>query len=255
VIHPTSLVHSQAVIGEGVEIGPFCVVGKHVVIGARTKLLSHVVVNGRTTIGEETIIYPFASVGLPSQDRKYEGEVSYTRIGDRTILREYVSVHRATGPGETTSIGNDCLLLAYVHVAHNCTIGDHVTMSSSAQIAGHVQIGDYANVGGMTGIHQFVRVGTYAMVGGMSRIGRDCPPYFLIEGTEPVVRGLNTIGLRRANFAPDVLAELKECYKLLYRSKLNTSQALEAMRRIATTPESRNLIAFVESGSERGIAK
>jgi UDP-N-acetylglucosamine acyltransferase len=253
--HPSAIVHPNAAIGEGAEIGPFCVIGDRVKIGARTKLLAHVVVNGNTTIGEDTIVYPFTTIGMPSQDRKFEGEVSYTQIGDRTIVREYVSIHRATGEGQVTTVGDDCLLLAYVHVAHNCLIGNHVTMSSSAQLAGHVTIEDHANVGGMTGVHQFVRIGTYAMVGGMSKIGRDCPPYFLVEGGPAVVRDVNRIGLRRANFPPEVMAELKECYKLLYRSNLNTSQALAAMRELVKTPEGRHLVEFVEAASERGITK
>jgi UDP-N-acetylglucosamine acyltransferase len=255
VIHPSAIVHPEAKLGEGAEIGPFCIVAGNVTLGARTKLLAHVVVNGNTTIGDDAIVYPFATIGMSSQDRKYEGERSYTRIGNRTTLREYVSVHRATGDDEVTVVGDDCLLLAYVHIAHNCLLGNHVTMSSSAQLAGHVVVGDYATVGGMTGAHQFVRIGTYAMIAGMSKIGRDVPPYFLAEGGPAEVRDINRIGLRRANFSAEVIAELKECYKLLYRSKLNTSQALEAMRQIVKSDEGRHLVAFVEAGSDRGIIK
>ena len=254
-IHPSAIVHPEAKIGEGAEIGPFCIVAANVTLGDRSKLLAHVVVNGNTTIGDDSIVYPFATIGMSSQDRKYEGERSYTRIGNRTTLREYVSVHRATGDDEVTVVGDDCLLLAYVHIAHNCLLGNHVTMSSSAQLAGHVVVGDYATVGGMTGAHQFVRIGTYAMIAGMSKIGRDVPPYFLVEGGPAVVRDINRIGLRRANFSPEVIAELKECYKLLYRSKMNTSQALEAMRQIVKSDEGRHLVAFVEAGSDRGIIK
>jgi UDP-N-acetylglucosamine acyltransferase len=252
--HFTSVVHPGAVIGDRAEIGPFCVVGEHVTIGARTKLLAHVVVNGHTTIGEDTTLYPFVTLGLPSQDRKYVGEVSYTKVGSRTTLREFVSVHRATGEGEVTSIGDDSLLLAYVHIAHNCQIGNHVTMSSTAQLAGHVIVDDYATVGGMTGVHQFVRIGKHAMVGGASKIGRDVPPYLLVAGEPATAGGLNLIGLRRAGFPAEVMAELKECYKLLYRSHLNTSQALEAMRAIVKTDEGREMIEFV-AASKRGITK
>jgi UDP-N-acetylglucosamine acyltransferase len=253
--HPTAVVHPLAIVGEGAEIGPFCVVGEHVRIGARTRLLSHVVVNGHTEIGEDTVIYPFTTIGMASQDRKYQGEVSYTKIGNRTTIREFVSIHRGTGEGEVTSVGDDCLLLTYVHVAHNCHIGNHVTMSSTAQLSGHVTIEDHANIGGMTGAHQFVRIGAYAMVGGFTKIARDIPPYFLVEGVPAEVHGLNSIGLRRAEFATETLAELKECYKLLYRSKLNMSQALEAMSQIVKTPEGEHLIAFVRGQSERGIMK
>jgi UDP-N-acetylglucosamine acyltransferase len=253
-IHRSSVVHPSAAIGEGAEIGPFCVVGEHVTIGPGTRLLANVVVNGHTSIGEDSTIFPFVTLGLPSQDRKYQGEVSYTTIGDRTTLREFVSVHRATGEGEVTSIGDDSLLLAYSHVAHNCRIGNHVTMSSTAQLSGHVMIDDYATIGGMTGVHQFVRIGKHAMIGGFTKIARDIPPYLLVDGTPPSVGGLNVIGLRRAEFRPEVMAELKECYKLLYRSHLNTSQALDAMRAIVTTDEGREMVAFV-AASKRGITK
>lgn len=255
-IHPTAIVHPGAVIGEGAEIGPYCVVGENVKIGKRTKLLAHVVVNGYTTIGCDSAVHPFCSIGAPSQDRKVQlGEISYTTIGDRTVIREYVSVHRATGDGETTSIGDDTLLLAYGHVAHNCRVGNHVTMSSTAQIAGHVVLEDHVTVGGQTGVHQFVRVGSYSMVGGMSRITRDVPPYLLVEGSPAEPYGLNSIGLRRAGFAPEVLTELKEAYRLLYRAGLNVSQAIEAIRESVATDEGRRFLAFIETESERGIIK
>ena len=254
-IHPSAVVHPGASLGEEVEIGPFCVVGKNVALGARSRLLSHVVVNGHTTIGEDTVVYPFAALGLSSQDRKYQGEVSYTKIGARTTIREFVSIHRGTGEGEVTAVGDDCLLLTYAHVAHNCTIGNHVTMSATAQLAGHVSIGNHATIGGMTGVHQFVRIGDYAMVGAFTRIGRDVPPYFLVADIPAAVHGINSVGLRRAEFASETLIELKECFKLLYRSKLNISQALEAMQQIVKTPEGEHVIAFVKGQSERGIMK
>ena len=182
---PTPVVHPNARIGRGAEIGPFCIVGDNVKIGRGTKLLAHVVVNGLTTIGDDCTIHPFCSIGAASQDRKYGGERSYTTIGDRTVIREYVSVHRATGEERKSPRSGSRparLLLAYVHIAHNCRIGDGVTMSSTAQLAGHVVIEDHANIGGMTGMHQFLRVGAYAMVGGMSKLTRDVPPFFLAEG-------------------------------------------------------------------------
>ncbi|MBC5810189.1 MAG: acyl-ACP--UDP-N-acetylglucosamine O-acyltransferase, partial [Candidatus Eremiobacteraeota bacterium] len=253
-IHQTAIVHPKAVVGRGAEIGPYCVIGEHVSIGDRTRLLAHVVVNGRTTIGQDCVVYPFASIGMQSQDRKYEGEFSYTTIGDRTTLREFVSIHRATGEGETTQVGNDCLLLTYVHVAHNCRVGNFVTMSSTAQLAGHVIVDDYATLGGMAGVHQFVRIGTYAMVGGFSKTARDVPPYTLVEGLPSSAHGLNSIGLRRAQFPRETIADLKAMYKALYLSQLNTKHALEAMREIVKTEEGRRLIAFVEN-SERGIVK
>ncbi len=254
-IHTSAVVHPKADISAGAEIGPFCVVGETVKIGARTKLLAHVVVNGYTTIGEDSEIHPFCSIGSPSQDRKFHGERSYTTIGDRTVLREYVSVNRATGEGQTTSVGDDSLLLAYVHIAHNCAIGDHVTMSSTAQLAGHVVIEDYATVGGQTGVHQFVRIGQHAMVGGITRLTRDVPPFFLVEGNPAQPYGLNSVGLRRAEFTPEIVSELKECYRILYRSGHNISQAKDAMREIVRSDQGRELLAFIEAPSERGIVK
>jgi len=254
-IHPTAIVHPKAVIGQGAEIGPYCIIGEHVKIGKRATLLAHVVVNGYTTVGEGARIHPFCSIGARSQDRKYHGEIAYTTIGDRTEIREFVSVHRATGEGETTSIGNDSLLLAYVHIAHNCRVGDHVTMSSTAQLAGHVIVEDYATIGGQTGVHQFVRIGEHAMVGGISKITRDVPPYFLVEGNPVQPYGLNNVGLRRAEFSPEILTELKECYKIVYRSGYNISQAVEALRTLVVSPQGRHLLAFIEAPTERGIVK
>ncbi|GAC1304344.1 MAG: acyl-ACP--UDP-N-acetylglucosamine O-acyltransferase [Vulcanimicrobiaceae bacterium] len=254
-IHPTAIVHPKAAIGEGAEIGPFCVIGEHVSIGARTTLLAHVVVNGFTTIGEDTRIHPFCSIGAPSQDRKYHGEVAFTTIGSRTEIREYVSVHRATGENEVTSVGDDTLLLAYVHIAHNCRIGNHVTMSSTAQLAGHVIVEDHVTIGGQTGVHQFVRIGEFAMVGGISKITRDVPPYFLVEGNPATPYGLNKVGLRRAEFTPEIVSELKECYGIMYRSGHNISQAAEAMRGVVRSDRGRHLLAFIDAPTERGIVK
>jgi UDP-N-acetylglucosamine acyltransferase len=255
-IHPTAVVHPKAKLSPDAEIGPYCIVGEHVEIGAGSKLLAHVVVNGRTTIGSDTTIFPFCSIGQTSQDKKAETEeIAYTRIGDRTTIREYVSIHRATGEGEVTSVGNDCLLLSYVHIAHNCQIGNEVTMSNLAQLAGHCIVEDNATVGGMAGTHQFVRIGRHAFVGGMSKITRDVPPFFLVEGNPARVYGLNSVGLRRAHFPPEQFAELKECYKIMYHSEKNTSQALAALKEMVTTDAGRELIAFVEAESSRGIVK
>lgn len=254
-VHPTSIVHPGARIAEDAEIGPYCLIGENVVVGPRTKLLSHVVVNGHTTIGEDTTIYPFCTIGLPSQDRKASEELAYTTIGNRTTIREYASIHRATGEGEVTSVGDDCLLLAYVHIAHNCRVGNGVTMSNLAQLAGHVIVEDHAGFGGVSGTHQFVRVGRYSFVGGLTKLTRDVPPFFLVEGNPARVYGLNSVGLRRAGFPADQLSELKECYKIMYHSDKNTSQALAALKEIVKTDAGRHLVAFVEAESARGILK
>ena len=255
-IHPTAIVHPDAQLGEEVEIGPYCLVGEHVAIGSRSKLLSHVIVNGYTTIGEDSVFYPFSTIGLPSQDRKaVADERSYTTIGSRTTIRENVSIHRASGPEEVTSVGNDCLLLAYVHIAHNCRIGDGVTMSNLAQIAGHVIVEDHATFGGNSVAHQFVRVGRYAFIGGVSKLTRDVPPYFLVEGNPARPYGPNSVGLRRAGFSAEELAELKECYKIMYHSDKNISQALATLKETVKTEPGRHLVAFVEAESSRGILK
>jgi UDP-N-acetylglucosamine acyltransferase len=256
VIHPTAIVHPNAEIGKNVEVGPYCVVGEHVKIGARAILLAHVVITGRTSIGEDTVIHPFASIGAPSQDRKADlDEIAYTTIGARTVIREYVSIHRGTGPNSVTSVGDDTLLLAYVHIAHNCRIGNHVTMSNLAQLAGQVVVEDYAGLGGMAGIHQDVRIGRHAFVGGYAKLGRDVPPFFLVDGNPPAVYGLNSVGLRRHGFPRETLAELKEAYKIIYRSERNISQAVTALRETVKTGEGRALLEFLEAPSERGILK
>ncbi|GAC1416239.1 MAG: acyl-ACP--UDP-N-acetylglucosamine O-acyltransferase [Candidatus Velthaea sp.] len=254
-IHATAIVHPSAKVGRGAEVGPYCLVGENVKIGARTKLLGHVVVNGHTTIGEDTTIFPFASIGMASQDRKAVEEIAYTTIGNRTTVREYVSIHRATGDGQTTAVGDDCLLLAYVHIAHNCVVGNNVTMSNLAQLAGHCVVEDHAGIGGMAGTHQFVRIGRHSFIGGYTKVVRDVPPYFLIEGNPAEVYGLNSAGLRRAGFAREVMSELKDAYKTIYRSDRNLSQAIESLRETVTTDEGRALLAFLEADSDRGIMK
>jgi len=255
VIHPTEIVHPHAEVASRVEIGPFCIVGEHVKIGEGTTLQAHVVVNGWTEIGRECNVYPFATLGATSQDRKYSGERAFTRIGNRTTLREYVSIQRATGEDEATVVGDDCLLLAYVHIAHNCVVGNGVTMSNLAQLAGHCEINDFAVIGGMAGIHQFTRVGRYAMVGGASKITKDVPPFFLIEGNPAEPYGLNSVGLRRAGFKVDERNEIKRFYKILYNPKMNVSQAIEEMKAEVTTEPGREMVAFLESPSQRGILK
>ena len=254
-IHPTAIVHPNANIARGVDIGPYCLVGENVSIGKGTVLQAHVVINGWTSLGEDCEIYPFATIGASSQDRKYTGERAFTKIGSRTVLREYVSVQRATGEDQVTAVGDDCLLLAYVHIAHNCILGNHVTMSNLAQLAGHVEVGDFVTIGGQAGVHQFTRIGRYAMVGGASKITKDVPPFFLIEGNPAEPYGLNSVGLRRAGFSVEERNEIKKFYKILYNPKLNVSQAVEEMKAEASSDPGRELVAFLEAPSQRGILK
>jgi UDP-N-acetylglucosamine acyltransferase len=254
-IHSTAIVHPSANVARGVDIGPYCLVGENVSIGKGTVLQGHVVINGWTSIGEHCEIYPFATIGAASQDRKYAGERAYTKIGNRTVLREYVSVQRATGEDQVTAVGDDCLLLAYTHIAHNCVLGNHVTMSNLAQLAGHVEVADFVTIGGQAGVHQFTRIGRYAMVGGASKITKDVPPFFLIEGNPAEPYGLNSVGLRRAGFSLEERNEIKKFYKILYNPKLNVSQAVEEMKAEASSEPGRELVAFLEAPSQRGILK
>ncbi len=254
-IHPLAIVHPDARLGRGVEIGPFCLVGEKARIGDGTKLLSNVIVNGQTIIGRDNEIHPFAVIGGPSQDKKYRGEVSYVRVGDRNVIREYVTINRGTGAESETVVGDDNHLLANVHIAHNCRIGNRVVMSNVASLAGHVTVGDSANIGGMVGVHQFVRIGRMAMIGGKSRVVKDIPPFMLVEGNPTTVYGLNTVGLKRNNLSAEVLAELKEAHRILYRSNLNLSTALERLQDKMRTEEGRELIAFLQEETDRGILK
>ncbi|HEV2878314.1 MAG TPA: acyl-ACP--UDP-N-acetylglucosamine O-acyltransferase [Candidatus Eremiobacteraceae bacterium] len=254
-IHPLAVVHPDARLGHNVEVGPFCLVGAKARIGDGTKLLAHVIVNGHTVIGRDNEIHPFAVVGGPSQDKKYRGEVSYVRVGDRNVIREYVTINRGTGVESETVVGNDNHLLAGVHIAHNCRIGNHVVMSNLVALAGHVSVGDSANIGGMVGVHQFVRIGRLAMVGGKSKLIKDIPPFMLVEGNPATVYGLNTVGLKRGNISPEAMAELKEAHRMLYRANFNLSTALDQLRGKMLTDEGRELIAFLQEETDRGILK
>ena len=254
-IHPTAVVHPNAQIDRGVEIGPYCLVGERVQIGRGTVLQGHAVVNGWTTIGDDCTIFPFVTIGAASQDKKYTGERAFTTIGNRTTIREYASIQRATGEDQTTAVGDDCLLLAYVHVAHNCNVGNGVVMSNLAQLAGHCVVSDNAVVGAMSGLHQFTRVGRYAMIGGYSKLTRDVPPFLLVDGNPPAAYGPNSVGLRRANFSAEERDEIKRFYKLLYDPKNNVSQAVEAMERDVSTAPGREIIAFLQAESQRGVLK
>lgn len=251
-VHPTAVIHPSARLGDGVKIGPYAVIGEHTTIGAGTTIGPHAVIEPYTTLGVDCQVFSGAIIGGVPQDLKFAGEESYTVIGDRNIIRECVTINRATGMGEETRIGDDNMFQAYVHVAHNCVIGNQVVMSNCATLAGHVSVEDYAIIGGLAGIHQFCRVGTMAMVGAMSRVTQDVPPYMLIEGAPPRVLGPNVIGLRRRGLESDERTLIKRAYKLMYRSELNFAQALAQIAELGDSPYLRNLIAFVET-SERGV--
>ena len=250
-IHPTAQVHPSAQLHPTVEVGPYAIIGEHVKIGRETTVGAHVVIDGHTEIGDRNRIFPGAAIGLEPQDLKYKGAASWVKIGNDNLIREYVTINRATGEDEATVIGNQTMLMAYVHVAHNCTIEDRAIITNSVALAGHVHIESGARLGGMLGIHQFVRIGCMAMVGGMSRIDRDVPPYMLVEGNPCRVRSLNLIGLKRAGVAElddgQVFAGLKKAFRLLYRSGLPLEKALSQFELLPPSEHLQHLHQFLQA--------
>jgi UDP-N-acetylglucosamine acyltransferase len=254
-VHPTAIVHPWARIGSGVKIGPYSVIGEHVELGDGCVVGPNVLIEGRTTIGRNNAFYHGASIGTPPQDLKYSGEVSYLEIGNDNTFREFTTVNVATNEGEKTLIGSQCLLMAYVHVAHDCAIGDEVILANSVNLAGYVSVDDCATIGGITPVHQFVKIGKHAFIGGASRIERDVPPFVKVAGNPPRVYGINSIGLERRGFTPERRAMIKAMFNVLYRNDLNVSQVLEQLKNgTFQDPERQILVDFLEA-SERGITK
>ena len=255
-IHPTAIVEDGATLGADVEIGPYAHVGKDVTIGDGTVIRQGAIVDGHTTIGAQCQVFPYACIGMKTQDLKYhEGSVSYVEIGDRTVIREFATVHLGTADGEKTVIGSDCLFMCYCHAAHGVVMGNHVICSNSVQLAGDVHLQDWAIVGGCSAVHQFCTVGKHAMVGGMARITQDIPPFMLCipKGDEIHVAGPNVVGLTRRGFAKEILSTLKEASRVLYRSGLNRSQALERIESdIEQIDEIKDLVQFYRN-SQRGV--
>jgi len=255
-IHASAIVSPQAKIGQDCYIGAYSIVGEKVVLGDRVQLESHVVIDGKTEIGDETRVFPFVSIGLAPQDLKYKGEESATKIGKRNQIREFVTVHRGTqGGGGLTRIGNDNLLMAQAHVAHDCRIGNEVIMANAATLAGHVEIADRANIGAYSGIHQFCRIGLEAFVGGYSVIVKDALPFAISQGNHAKCYGLNRLGLKRRGYSKETIKKLHHAYHLLLSSKLNTSQAVEKIKLdVKDCAEVDLLIDFIET-SKRGVVK
>ena len=255
-IHPTAIVDKNAQLGEGVEIGPYATVEGDVKIGAGTVVQQGAILRGHTTIGENCQIFPYACIGMKTQDLKYqEGSVSYVEIGDRTVIREFATVHLGTADGEKTIIGSDCLFMAYCHAAHGVILGDHVICSNSVQLAGDVHIQDWAIVGGCAASHQFCTIGKHAMVGGMSKIRQDVPPFMLCDMQEGSLRviGPNVVGLTRRGFRREVIQALKEAFRFIYHSGLNRSQALERVENdVEQFEEIKELVSFYRN-STRGV--
>ena len=256
-IHPTAIVDAHAHIADTAEVGPFCIVGAHVTVGHRTRLMAHVYLEGTTVIGEDNVFYPYSTVGVASQDLKYKGEPSETRIGDRNTVREFATIHRGTeGGGLVTEIGDDNLLMAYVHVAHDARVGSHTILGNAVTFAGHVSVGDWAVIEAFTGVHQFCRIGRHAFIGGYSVITKDVLPYSLtVTPRESKVFGENKVGLERRGFSKSTVDNLHKVFRLLTKSGLNTTQAVERIgAEIEMGPEVEELLAFIAS-SERGFVK
>jgi len=253
-IHATSIVDAGAKLGAGVEIGPYCVIGENVVLGDKCRLHSHVVIDGLTTLGKGNEIFPFASIGLKTQDLKWNGGVTRTQIGDYNTFREYVTVHSATGDGETTVVGSHNHILAYGHLAHNVTLGDHIIMSNVGTLAGHVTVEDHAVIGGLAAVHQFCRIGRMALIGGCSKVVQDVVPYMLSDGNPAKTRTVNKVGLERNGISDKAHSALKKAYKILFREGLITTNALSRIEsELPPLPEVKHLIEFIRT-STRGIS-
>ena len=254
-IHPTAIIHPKAQLGTNCEVGPYCVIGEHVTLDEGCRLHSHVVVDGHTKLGKRNEIFPFASIGLRTQDLKWKGGVTRTEIGDANTFREYVTIHSATGDGEVTIVGSDNHILAYCHLAHNVRLGNHIIMSNVATLAGHVTVEDDAVIGGLAAVHQFCRIGRRAMIGGCSKVVQDVPPFMMADGNPAETRTINKVGLERGGISEEAQSALKLCYKLLFREGLTISNALGRIElEMPPLPEVQHLLRFVRA-SERGISR
>ncbi|MEM1367607.1 MAG: acyl-ACP--UDP-N-acetylglucosamine O-acyltransferase [Cyanobacteria bacterium P01_H01_bin.15] len=245
-IHATAIVDPQANLDPSVMVGPYAVIGPEVTVGARTRIGAHVVIEGPTEIGTDNQIFVGAAIGLEPQDLKFKGASSWVKIGNHNLIREYVTINRATGEGEATVLGDHILLMAYSHVAHNCTIEDNVIIANNVAIAGHVRIEAQARLSGVLGVHQFVQIGRMAMIGGMSKITRDVPPFALVDGNPALIRSLHEVGLKRFGTPGTDLAELRQAFKLLYRSDLTFGEALEQLPQQFTSSYVSHLQQFLK---------
>lgn len=253
-IHPTAIIEPGAQLGADVTIGAYAYVGPKVILGDGCVLHHHANVEGRTQLGSQCELFPFTCIGTKTHDLKYTGGEPGLRIGHRNVFREYVSVHGATKADEYTILGDDNVLLAYAHIAHDCIVGNHLVMSAQSALAGHVIVDDHVNIGWGSGVHQFCRVGSHAMLGAMSKIVQDVPPYLIIDGNPGIARSINKIGLERHGFSIAQLEAIKHAFRIFYRSGLNRTQAFERLHAhpLVTTPEFENFLNFVEK-SERGV--
>ena len=254
-IHETAVIYPGARLGRDVEVGPYSVIGENVFIGDGTKIGAHAVIEGWTTIGRDCQIHHSACVGGAPQDLKFKGEKTFVYIGDNTIIREFVTINRATGEGEETRVGSNCLIMATAHIAHNCQVGNNVNIANASGIAGHVVIEDRAIISGMSGVHQFVKIGRNAMIGGASKVVQDVPPFVIADGRPARVCGLNSVGLARAGLSEETRRNLKKAYRMLYRSGMKLTDAIAAMEQELDSSEAvDHLLRFLRN-VDRGICR
>ena len=254
-IHPTAIIGKKVELGDGVEVGPYAVIEGEIKIGRGTKISSHAVIAGFTTIGENCRIFTGAVIGSQSQDLKYKGEESFVKVGNKNIIREYVTINRATGEGNTTFVGDGNLIMAYAHVAHNCRVYNGAILANEVTLAGHVDVENKAIIGGVSAIHQFVTIGELSIIGGCSKVVKDIIPFARADGHPTQIYGINNIGLLRSNFSQERIDTLKKIFKILFRSNLNTSQAVVRIKKeFGNFKDVEHLIGFIEK-SKRGICK
>jgi UDP-N-acetylglucosamine acyltransferase len=256
VIHPSAIVSPDARVSPDAEVGPFTVIGAQVEIGPRSWIGPHVVINGQTRIGADNKIYQFASIGANPQDKKYAGGATRLEIGDRNVFREFCTINRGATPEHgLTRIGNDNLFMAYTHVAHDCTLGDNIVMVNYAGLAGHVDLGDWVILSGYTGVHQFCKIGAHAFTAALSGVTRDVPPYIMAVGQPAVPHSINSEGLKRRGFTPEQIRNLRNAYRILYRSDQPLAAAVEQLSALVPTqPELKPLIEFI-AASERSLIR
>jgi UDP-N-acetylglucosamine acyltransferase len=254
-IHPTALVSQSAQLGEGVEIGPYAFVGDDCVVGDGCVLATRSVLERNVHLGREVKVGIGSVLGGDPQDLKFQGELTLVEIGDRTVIREYATINRGTAESMSTTVGTDCFIMTYVHLAHDCHLGNSVIISNGTQLAGHVTVEDHAIISGLVAVHQFVNIGAYSFIGGCSRVPQDVPPFLKAVGNPIKLYGLNSIGLQRNNVSPEVIRELKRAYRLFFRSDLSVSQAMErAHQELEMCTEVRHFLAFVDN-SGRGVVR